>query len=605
MDKITVNEVLEKYKKIYNNYSYIDLTKCFEELELNLLNDNKSDEDNLSEIVKKYLDSYIGNIIESNEEKFLSNIVSKMDLSSKSKALFEFNKISNFLGLIGYQVNLEALSNVVRGNEKLYNAVESIFKKDEVKIIRGEINEIYTDDFIINLIDVYCMINNIEIDEEANIESVPSDYAEDDIRTYLTEIGKIPLLSRDEEYDLAMKVRMGDKEATDKFVTSNLRLVVSIAKRYAGSAESLKFNDLIQEGSFGLMKAATKYDPTKGYKFSTYATWWIRQAITRAIADQGNLIRKPVHMQEKYYKIVRTMKELAIELGYEPSLKEVADKLNMDLDALKEALRYYTQFISLDAPVNTEENDTTYGDFIAADGNTPEEDALIKELRSDVKEVLDTIPERERNILVERFGLATGNGKTLEEVGSHYDVTRERIRQIQAKALRRLRGPKGKKLKEYIDDTSSCYSNGKNKPLFINDADKTVYQIFKKYPKERVDNGIKNLKLNSEDALIFDLRFGDNLNRPRGFNYIWDPRLTTKNVYEMLKKLDAILKENKPYIEPMEDKPKIEVYERALKEETLVFDSPKKEETIVFDSPKKEEKVKIKEPRKTRRKYTK
>lgn len=276
------------------------------------------------------------------------------------------------------------------------------------------------------------------------------DIADDSVRLYLREIGKIPLLNAEEELALANKVVAGDKGAKDKMAEANMRLVVSIAKRYVG--RGLDLLDLIQEGNTGLLRAVEKFDPDKGFKFSTYATWWIRQAITRAIADQARTIRIPVHMVETINKLLRTQRRLTQELNREPTNEEIAQAMEIDVDKVEHIMKIKQDISSLDASVRDDEEDSVLGDFIEdEDTISPEESATNQLLKEHVKEMLSSLTEREQKILKLRFGLEDGKSHTLEEVGQEFSVTRERIRQIEAKALAKLRKHKdSKKLHDYI-----------------------------------------------------------------------------------------------------------------------------------------------------------
>ena len=282
--------------------------------------------------------------------------------------------------------------------------------------------------------------------------SIPKNVSiNDPVRMYLKEIGKISLLSLEDELELSERVAAGDEEAKNKLAESNLRLVVSIAKRYVG--RNLSFLDLIQEGNMGLMKAVDKFDATKGYKFSTYATWWIRQAITRAIADQAKTIRVPVHMVETINKLKRTQRQLTLELNREPTEEELAEKMGIPVEKVREIIKIDVEPISLEKPTR-EDEDSCVADFIKDERNmSPEEYAINSKLKDEIAEVLLTLTEREEQVLRLRFGLEDGTCRTLEEVGNIFGVTRERIRQIEAKALRKLRHPsRSKKLKDYLND---------------------------------------------------------------------------------------------------------------------------------------------------------
>ena len=297
-----------------------------------------------------------------------------------------------------------------------------------------------------------------EADDGGNLEDILKDDSiakeltiNDPVRMYLKEIGKISLLSLDEETELSKKIAEGDEMAKNRLAESNLRLVVSIAKRYVG--RGMLFLDLIQEGNIGLMKAVEKFDATKGYKFSTYATWWIRQAITRAIADQARTIRVPVHMVETINKLSRFQRQLTLELNREPTDEELAEKMNMSPEKIREVIKIAQDPVSLETPIG-EEEDSHLGDFVPDESNMSPEDFTVHEmLKEEISDVLLTLTEREEQVLRLRFGLDDGSSKTLEEVGQMFGVTRERIRQIEAKALRKLRHPsRSRKLKDFLNE---------------------------------------------------------------------------------------------------------------------------------------------------------
>ena len=289
-------------------------------------------------------------------------------------------------------------------------------------------------------------------EEEINeTEAMADTFSTDDpVRMYLKEIGKVPLLTPEEEQDLAKRMAEGDEEAKRRMAEANLRLVVSIAKRYVG--RGMLFLDLIQEGNLGLIKAVEKFDYTKGYKFSTYATWWIRQAITRAIADQARTIRIPVHMVETINKVIRVSRQLLQELGHDRSAEEIAAEMNMPVDKVRDILKIAQEPVSLETPIGGEE-DSHLGDFIPdEDASEPSEAASFSLLKEQLMEVLDTLTPREKKVLELRFGIVDGRTRTLEEVGKEFNVTRERIRQIEAKALRKLRHPsRSKKLRDFLN----------------------------------------------------------------------------------------------------------------------------------------------------------
>ena len=294
-------------------------------------------------------------------------------------------------------------------------------------------------------------IEEVTEEEISNTDALMDTFSTDDpVRMYLKEIGKVPLLTPEEEIDLAIKMANGDEDAKHRMTEANLRLVVSIAKRYVG--RGMLFLDLIQEGNLGLIKAVEKFDYTKGYKFSTYATWWIRQAITRAIADQARTIRIPVHMVETINKTIRVSRQLLQELGHDPSAEEIAREMDMPVEKVRDILKIAQEPVSLETPIG-EEEDSHLGDFIPdEDASEPSEAASFSLLREQLEEVLDTLAPREKKVLELRFGIVDGRTRTLEEVGKEFNVTRERIRQIEAKALRKLRHPsRSKKLRDFLN----------------------------------------------------------------------------------------------------------------------------------------------------------
>lgn len=294
-------------------------------------------------------------------------------------------------------------------------------------------------------------IEEVTEEEIADTDALVDTFSTDDpVRMYLKEIGKVPLLTPEEEQELARRMADGDEEAKRRMAEANLRLVVSIAKRHVG--RGMLFLDLIQEGNLGLIKAVDKFDYTKGYKFSTYATWWIRQAITRAIADQARTIRIPVHMVETINKVIRVSRQLLQELGHDPSAEEIAEEMGMPVDKVRDILKIAQEPVSLETPIG-EEEDSHLGDFIPdEDASEPSEAASFSLLREQLMTVLDTLTPREKKVLELRFGIVDGRTRTLEEVGKEFNVTRERIRQIEAKALRKLRHPsRSKKLRDFLN----------------------------------------------------------------------------------------------------------------------------------------------------------
>ena len=358
-----------------------------------------------------------------------------VDAARKKKSELEYKEVQE--QFIDLQLSDEEF-------DKILETLDS----NGVDVLKKEADDI--DDELIEDDDVV-LSDEDEVDVENIDLSVPEGVSiEDPVRMYLKEIGKVPLLSAEEEIELAKRMEKGDEEAKKKLAEANLRLVVSIAKRYVG--RGMLFLDLIQEGNLGLIKAVEKFDYRKGYKFSTYATWWIRQAITRAIADQARTIRIPVHMVETINKLIRVSRQLLQELGREPTPEEIAVEMNMPVERVREILKISQEPVSLETPIG-EEEDSHLGDFIQDDNvPVPVDAAAYTLLREQLEEVLNTLTDREKKVLSLRFGLEDGRGRTLEEVGKEFNVTRERIRQIEAKALRKLRHPtRSRKLRDYLD----------------------------------------------------------------------------------------------------------------------------------------------------------
>ncbi len=374
---------------------------------------------------------------EKNDEKFEEKLKTLVELGRKKNNVLDNQEI------IDHLKGLEL-------SEDDYDRIWEVLEKngiDVLKMTSPSEDDVDADDDVPPE-----EIENEEGVDMANVDlSVPDSVSiEDPVRMYLKEIGKVPLLSAEEEVELAKRMELGDQEAKNKLAEANLRLVVSIAKRYVG--RGMLFLDLIQEGNLGLIKAVEKFDYRKGYKFSTYATWWIRQAITRAIADQARTIRIPVHMVETINKLIRISRQLLQELGREPTPEEIAEEMKIPVEKVREILKISQEPVSLETPIG-EEEDSHLGDFIQDDQvPVPADAAAFELLKEQLNEVLDTLTEREQKVLRLRFGLDDGKARTLEEVGRQFNVTRERIRQIEAKALRKLRHPsRSRKLKDYLE----------------------------------------------------------------------------------------------------------------------------------------------------------
>ena len=376
--------------------------------------------------------------MEENIAKFGEKLKQLVAHGKKNKSILELQEINDFFS--DMELDAEQM-------EKVYEYLEA----NHIDVLRvsgdgdgiEELDDVDDSDIVLT--------DEDDVDMEKIDLSVPDGISiEDPVRMYLKEIGKVPLLSADEEVELAKRMAEGDEDAKKRLAEANLRLVVSIAKRYVG--RGMLFLDLIQEGNLGLIKAVEKFDYHKGFKFSTYATWWIRQAITRAIADQARTIRIPVHMVETINKLIRVSRQLLQELGREPTPEEIAAELDMPVERVREILKISQEPVSLETPIG-EEEDSHLGDFIQDDNvPVPAEAAAQTLLKEQLDEVLDTLTEREQKVLRRRFGMDDGRARTLEEVGKEFDVTRERIRQIEAKALRKLRHPsRSRKLRDYLD----------------------------------------------------------------------------------------------------------------------------------------------------------
>ena len=368
---------------------------------------------------------------ENTRAKYEEKIKTLLAMAKKKKNVLEYQEISDHFA----DLHLE---------EEQMDEILDALEKSGIDVLRiTEDDDIPDEELLLS--------DEDEVDMENLDLSIPDGISiEDPVRMYLKEIGKVPLLSAEEEIELAKRMENGDQEAKKRLAEANLRLVVSIAKRYVG--RGMLFLDLIQEGNLGLIKAVEKFDYRKGYKFSTYATWWIRQAITRAIADQARTIRIPVHMVETINKLIRVSRQLLQELGREPTPEEISEEMGMPVDRVREILKISQEPVSLETPIG-EEEDSHLGDFIQDDNvPVPAEAASFTLLREQLVEVLGTLTEREQKVLRLRLGLDDDRARTLEEVGKEFNVTRERIRQIEAKALRKLRHPsRSRKLKDYLD----------------------------------------------------------------------------------------------------------------------------------------------------------
>ena len=369
------------------------------------------------------------------QEQFTKALLGLVDLAKTKKNVLQYGEINDaFKGL--------------ELTEDKMDLVLEYLEKQKIDIVNAEVGVDNAEDLILDNDDII-LDDEDEVEIIDDVDVLEGVSTEDPVRMYLKEIGNLPLLTTEQEVELAKRVEAGDEEAKKQLTEANLRLVVSIAKKYVG--RGMPFLDLIQEGNMGLMKAVDKFDYTKGYKFSTYATWWIRQAITRGIADTGRTIRVPVHMVETINKTLRMTRTLLQELGREPTPEEVAERLNVSVSRVREVLKISRDPVSLDTPIG-EEDDSHLGDFIEDDSAlSPADSAAFSMLRAELATALESLTDRERQVVKLRFGLEDGRARTLEEVGKEFNVTRERIRQIEAKALRKLRHPsRSKRLKDFL-----------------------------------------------------------------------------------------------------------------------------------------------------------
>ena len=370
------------------------------------------------------------------QEQFTKALLGLVELAKTKKNVLEYGEINDaFKGL--------------ELTEDKMDLVLEYLEKSKIDIVGAAVGADNAEELLLDSEDDIILDEGEEVEIVDDVDVLEGVSTEDPVRMYLKEIGNVPLLTTEEEVALAQRVEAGDEEAKKQLTEANLRLVVSIAKKYVG--RGMPFLDLIQEGNMGLMKAVDKFDYTKGYKFSTYATWWIRQAITRGIADTGRTIRVPVHMVETINKTLRMTRTLLQELGREPTPEEVAERLNVSVSRVREVLKISRDPVSLDTPIG-EEDDSHLGDFIEDDSAlSPADSAAFSMLREELATALESLTDRERQVVRLRFGLEDGRARTLEEVGKEFNVTRERIRQIEAKALRKLRHPsRSKRLKDFL-----------------------------------------------------------------------------------------------------------------------------------------------------------
>ena len=510
MNNEILNKINENFDKAFKKYRFLDRDECFNyvvnvitEKAENIIKNAESDNElnqfinDINKEMEDIIIEYVHDELELDELTIIQEFIE----NTRSKKIID--KISKFLYTVNYELSSDTYEILIKSNEKIKTETESLYNQYKECLSKIDSDDQCIDSVTMSFIGAYCAVNNIEmmtVSSDINVEELlkevekeetetddidnelpvedeeesPDDYElkeieeesedlfydddddikglDDPVRMYLKEIGKIPLLTAEEEVELAKKIEDGDIDAKNKLAEANLRLVVSIAKKYVG--RGMLFLDLIQEGNLGVIKAVEKFDASKGYKFSTYATWWIRQAITRALADQSRTIRVPVHKVETINKVIKVSRRLTLEFGREPTPEEIAEDMNYNVDKIKEILMLTTNVpVSINTKIG-EDGDTEIGDMVADEETiTPEENSEKSVLRADIEKVLSDLTSREAKVLKLRFGLVDGRQRTLEEVGKMFNVTRERIRQIEAKGLRKLRLPKyAPVLKPYLYD---------------------------------------------------------------------------------------------------------------------------------------------------------
>lgn len=544
------DSLLSTINGIYQAFEYIGLSqKDYYKLVLNEITDSKNTynvntvySDFVKERIKKALSDYVGKLIYDSATSFeiINNYINQKfeENLTYEDAIKCFKKLNTFFKTYNFIPNPDLLIELITKNKIFIKMVESIFKHYNLQIISGNYEKIFNNTSLILTIETYCMLNNIEIKQKLSEEIYDSIEFEttDSVKAYLKEIERRPLLSVQQERELAQLVAQGDSKARDLFIESNLKLVVSIARKYLN--KGLSFLDLIQEGNLGLMTAVDKYDVAKGYKFSTYATHWIRQAITRAIADKGRNVRIPVHTYEKIVAYKKAVISLEAKLGRKPSINEIANEMKLSISKVTKLHKLQSDTVSINTLIG-DDKDTELENFIPASEETPEDVAIAGTLQYQVKKLFEdcNLKEREIEILMLRYGFNDREPMTLEQVGKKYKLTKERIRQIEAEALMKIRRSKHiktlavymqnpEKSLESIEEFRKKYreSNNPHKAYLKNNEKikekenddmsklQTIYQYFKDYTREQVDQMLS--KLTEEERALITLRYGEDLDNP-------------------------------------------------------------------------------------------
>ena len=533
------NELLPNISKIYKQNCLLNITK--EEIDnivFEVIKKSQSDYDervNYIDYIKKNIKIRLSLLLKSKLEDntFAFNLISNyintqnLNINNISEVLEFFENLNKYIKRIGYVLNVDVVINLINKNELFRNCIDSFYQKNINIILKNKLEDVYCNETITTAVDVYCMLNNIEITEDEEKSSTfESSDLEDSINMYLKEIGEIPILSPDEEKELAKKMISGDEKAREIFIKRNLKLVVSIAKKYQN--KGLDMLDLIQEGNIGLMTAVSKFDVNKNVKFSTYATWWIRQAITRGITDKGRNIRIPVHINEDLIKIRKHTYLFEARENRKPSIAELSQEMKISESRITEALKYQNDTISTNALIG-EKDDAELGDLVPSNDDPLEDVIYLKDLKEKIDEIFESakLTDKEKDVIILRFGLDNLGCRTLEEVGKKHNVTRERIRQIEAKALRKLKksqyvkgfNPKEEEISSFIDNSFRNHFtiNKQEKELTINqrkelNTKETIYDVFAPYSKDEIMQAI--FELNNEERKIIISKFGYNLDMP-------------------------------------------------------------------------------------------